>query len=261
MDMLCTDKTGTLTEGVVRLDAALDAQGKDSEQVLRLAFLNANYQSDMANPLDEAILQNAIDVSKTNKVDEIPYDFVRKRLSVVVKEEEKNYLVTKGALENVLAVCNSVQAGEQRLELDDSVVKQIHERFTNWSEQGFRVLGVAVKEVASQTDPFHPKDEQGMVFCGFLLFFDPPKEGILGTVQELERLGLQLKIITGDNQAVARHTAQAVGLPDTSLLTGGQIDQLHDEALWHAAERTTIFAEVDPNQKSALSWRSRKPVM
>ena len=258
MDMLCTDKTGTLTEGAVKLDAAMDVQGQPSEQVFRWAYLNAHFQTGLANPMDEAILQKKLEINEVSKVDEIPYDFVRKRLSVVVQQEGKTYLVTKGALEHVLEVCSRVQAGKQESPLDEQHQAQIRQRYVEWGEQGFRVLGVAVKEVLSQTEPFHTKDEQAMTFVGFLNFFDPPKQGVLETVQELERLGLQLKIITGDNQLVARHTARAVGLSEANLLTGNQIDDLYDEALWHAAERTTIFAEVDPNQKERIILALKK---
>ena len=258
MDILCTDKTGTLTEGVVKLDAAVDALGQSSEKVFRWAYLNAHFQTGLPNPLDEAILQNALDLGEVCKVDEIPYDFVRKRLSVVVQQDGQNILVTKGALENVLQVCSLVQLGDQPISLDETQEAEICQRYTQWSEQGYRVLGVAVKEVAQQAEPFHPKDEHHMTFWGFLRFFDPPKTGVLETVQELERLGVQLKIITGDNHLVVRHTAEAVGLKDARLLTGSQLDDLRDEALWHTAERTTIFAEVDPNQKERIILALKK---
>jgi len=258
MDILCTDKTGTLTEGVVKLDAAVDALGQSSEKVFRWAYLNAHFQTGLPNPLDEAILQKALDLGEVCKVDEIPYDFVRKRLSVVVQQDGQNILVTKGALENVLQVCSLVQLGDQPISLDETQEAEICQRYTQWSEQGYRVLGVAVKEVAQQAEPFHPKDEHHMTFWGFLRFFDPPKTGVLETVQELERLGVQLKIITGDNHLVVRHTAEAVGLKDARLLTGSQLDDLRDEALWHTAERTTIFAEVDPNQKERIILALKK---
>jgi Mg2+-importing ATPase len=258
MDMLCTDKTGTLTEGVVKLDATLDVQGKTSDQVHFWAYLNAHFQTGLPNPMDEAILQQPLEMGEVSKVDEIPYDFLRRRLSVVVQQDGKNFLVTKGALENVLEVCSSVlEAGEVSL-LGERLLASIHQQYEAWSEKGYRVLGVAVKEVSIQADPFHPKDEVGLTFWGFLLFFDPPKAGVLETVKELEGLGVQLKIITGDNHLVAHHTAQAVGLLDASVLTGAQLDELHNEALWHTAEKTTIFAEVDPNQKERIILALKK---
>jgi Mg2+-importing ATPase len=258
MDILCTDKTGTLTEGVVKMDASLDAQGQASEQVFRWAYLNACFQTGLPNPLDEAILRKEIDVAEVSKVDEVPYDFVRKRLSVVVQQQGKHFLVTKGALEKVLTICSTVQEGEQRSALDEQHKEALLNRFHAWSEQGYRVLGVAVKEAAQKSEPFHPRDETEMTFQGFLLFFDPPKAGVLETIQELERLGVQLKIITGDHHLVARHTAQVVGLPEASILTGAQLDDIHSEAFWHIAERTTIFAEVDPNQKERIILALKK---
>lgn len=258
MDVLCTDKTGTLTEGVVRLDGALDQAGEASTEVLRWAYLNACFQSGLANPLDEAILQQEVDIHGATKIDEIPYDFVRKRLSVVVEEEGKTYLATKGALENVLQACSRVDEAGTIFNLDEARLKQIHARLASWSEQGYRVLGVAVKEISPRTVGFHPKDESEMTFLGYLLFFDPPKPGVLKTIQELERLGVQLKIITGDNHLVAGHIAGAIGLPDATVLSAGEIDSLHDEALWQRAERTTIFAEVDPNQKERIILALKK---
>jgi P-type Mg2+ transporter len=259
MDVLCTDKTGTLTRGIVKLDGTLDALGKPSESVYRLAFLNAHFQSGLSNPLDEAILAGKTpDINETSKVDEIPYDFVRKRMSVVVADNGKQVMIVKGALENVLEVCNQAQIGESIDQLNESLRKEIHHRFEEWSEQGYRVLGLASRAVNSEVHTFERKDEQNLVFQGFLLFLDPPKEKVGETIQQLEKLGVKLKIITGDNRLVAGHIAQMVGLEMTGLLTGNDLDDLRDEALWHAAENTTIFAEVDPNQKERIILALKK---
>lgn len=259
MDILCTDKTGTLTEGVVRLDGALDVNGEPSEQVRLYAYLNAKMQTGLPNPLDEAIVQNeAPGAEAYAKVDEIPYDFVRKRLSVVVRDNISHYLVTKGALENVLAACSRVKVGAEEKALDDGMQAQIQERYEAWSAQGYRVLGVAVKPVSGQSHPFSKNDETDMAFVGFLLFFDPPKAGVQETLQALAKLGVRLKVITGDNRLVARHVAQAVGLGDVKVLTGAELNELRDEALWHAVEETTIFAEVDPNEKERIILALKK---
>lgn len=259
MDILCTDKTGTLTQGVVQLDGALDVNGDPSVQVQLYAFLNASMQSGLPNPLDEAIVQKgAPGTGEFTKVDEIPYDFIRKRLSVVAQNGVLHYMITKGALENVLAVCSHFKAGEEEKPLDGGIQAQIQERFEAWSAQGYRVLGVAVKEVKSQEHPYSSKDESEMTFAGFLLFFDPPKEGVQQTITALEKLGVKLKIITGDNRLVARHVGQAVGLGDVKVLTGAELDTLRDEALWHAVEETTIFAEVDPNEKERIILALKK---
>jgi Mg2+-importing ATPase len=257
IDMLCTDKTGTLTEGVVRLDGALDLEGKPSGDVLRYAYLNAYYQTGLSNPLDEAISANAqqagLDIGSEQKVDEIPYDFVRKRLSVVTTNAGgERTLITKGALQSILDICSHVRSGEKVLILDKPVRIGIEQRFSDWSDQGFRVLGIASKTVASQSEAYSYADEDNLTFVGFLLFFDPPKPDVQKTIVDLARRGVQLKIITGDNQKVARHVAKEVGLHVAGLLTGAAMNDMRDEALWHAAERTTIFAEVDPNQKERI---------
>lgn len=260
MDILCTDKTGTLTQGVVQLDGALDVNGEPSARMGLYAYLNAHMQTGLPNPLDKAIVSKEADgADDYTKVDEIPYDFIRKRLTVVVtRDNTAGTMITKGALDCVLAVCTRVQMGDEEKALDDPMKAQIHARFEAWSAQGYRVLGVAVKPVSAKVHPFFVKDESDMAFVGFLLFLDPPKEGVLETIQELAKLGVTLKVITGDNQLVARHVGQVVGLGDVKLLTGKELDNLRDEALWHAVEETTIFAEVDPNEKERIILALKK---
>jgi Mg2+-importing ATPase len=257
MDTLCTDKTGTLTEGVVRLDGALDLEGNPSDDVLRWAYLNAAFQTGLANPLDEAILaQPHPDTTGMDKLEEIPYDFIRKRLSVVVDSdpgtEIKPLLITKGALDNILAICTRVRVGDEVQPLDREHHVAIDKRYAGWSAQGYRVLGIAVRDVPRQAAYTVDSDECDMIFAGFLLFFDPPKPEASETLAALARLGVQVKIITGDNRLVARHVAETVGLPVDSILAASEMEELHDEALWNVAERTTIFAEVDPNQKERI---------
>ena len=253
MDVLCTDKTGTLTEGAVKLDEVLDLAGQPSEKVLRYAYLNAHLQTGLSNPLDEAIIAASVDTSHLDiaKVDEIPYDFVRKRLSVIVREGDHHRFITKGALDNVLAACTSVRDNGADVSLDDGHRAQIQQRFEAWSGQGFRVLGVAVRDVPPQSK-YSRDDERDLTFLGFLLFFDPPKSGVQETIAGLAELGVDLKIITGDNHLVAQHTAEAVGLEVTGVLTGAEMNGLHDEALWQIVERTNLFVEVDPNQKERI---------
>jgi Mg2+-importing ATPase len=263
MDVLCTDKTGTLTEGVVRLDGALDTTGQPSKAVLRYAYLNAHFQTGMNNPLDEAIqayaLQAGPDISTEQKVDEIPYDFVRKRLSVVTAGPQgERTLITKGALDNVLSICDSVQTGEGVRPLDAARRAGIEQRFSEWSAKGFRVLGVATKTVDGRPEAYARADENALAFAGFLLFFDPPKSDVQQVIADLAKRGVQIKLVTGDNQKVARHVAEAVKLQVTGVLTGSELADLRDEALWHLAERTTIFAEVDPNQKERIILALRK---
>lgn len=255
MDVLCTDKTGTLTVGVVKLDGALDIAGQPSVEVLRLAGLNANFQSGLANALDEAVIAAtkaaALDLGAVQKVDEIPYDFVRKSLSVVVADAAgTRTLITKGALDKILALCT--RAGGDRAPLDIALRARIEAQLETWSGQGYRVLGVASRVVDSRTGPYTRADEQGLNFAGFLLFMDPPKMDASQTLIDLMQRGVQIKIITGDNHQVARHVAEAVKLPITNLVTGSELNDMGDEALMHVTERTTVFAEVDPNQKERI---------
>ncbi len=255
MDVLCTDKTGTLTEGVVRLDGAFDVRGRPSDDVFRYAYLNATLQTGLSNPLDEAITSYAQpDVRDVHKIDEIPYDFVRKRLSVVVRGDDEAaapLMITKGALSQVLGACTQFHAGERTLLLDDSTQVQIQERFAQWSGQGFRVLGVAIKELVVQP-AYTRDDEHDLTFTGFLLFFDPPKPDVQETMSQLAELGVQLKIITGDNRLVALHLAERIGLPVDVAITGRELHELRDEALWQVAERNSLFVETDPNDKERI---------
>jgi len=259
MDTLCTDKTGTLTLGVVKLDNAMDIQGEPSKDVFKYAYLNAHFQTGMANPLDDAILaKQPLEAAGIDKVDEIPYDFTRKRLTVVFSENGRLYMVTKGAFENTLKVCSQSQLDGNTSALDDQHIAQVEQHYQAWSEEGFRVLGVAMKPVENHSANFTQADEVGMTFIGFLLFFDPPKPGILKTIQELEQLGVQLKIITGDNHLVARHTANAVGLQISGIVTGDQMDEMQESALIYTVQHNNIFAEVDPAQKDRLILALKK---
>lgn len=263
MDTLCTDKTGTLTVGVVGLDGALDVDGEPSAEVQRWAYLNAAFQTGLRNPLDEAILaQPHPDTAGMDKLAEIPYDFTRKRLSVVVDSDPgtdvRPMLITKGALDHVLAVCAGVLLDGATAPLDDARLAAIRARFAAWSRDGFRVLGVAVREVPRRADYSVEGDEVDLTFAGFLLFFDPPRPDARETLDSLAQLGVQVKIITGDNRLVARHLAEAVGLPAAGVLAADELAGLRDEALLHVAERTTIFAEVDPNQKERIILALRK---
>ncbi len=253
MDVLCTDKTGTLTEGVVRLDGALDVRGNPSDEVFRYAYLNAHFQTGLSNPLDEAITaHHPLDLSDVVKLGEVPYDFVRKRLSVVVGEgNQPPVFITKGALDNVLAVCRQIRGGEGVLPLDAAESERIAQQFAQWSAQGFRVLGVAIKPVTPPS-VYSRDDERDMIFVGFLLFFDPPKPDARLAIAALAKLGVRLKIITGDNRRVAVHVAEAVGLPVEGVLSGAELNVLRDEAVWHIVEHTDLFVDVDPNQKERI---------
>jgi Mg2+-importing ATPase len=256
MDILCTDKTGTLTRGVVVLDGAMNVAGNADANILQLAVFNASLQTGMRNAMDDAITLAGKTLEPcpgASKLDEVPYDFVRKRLSVVVANapEAARLMVTKGALDNVLEVCTQVRRGEQVLALSDTERAAIAQRFADWSEQGFRVLGLATRVLPEQSH-YGRDEEKAMTFRGFLLFFDPPEPGVKDTLASLERLGVQVKIISGDSHLVARHVGRAVGLPVERIITGAELATMKDEALMHLAPLTTLFAEVDPNQKERI---------
>ena len=252
MDVLCTDKTGTLTQGVVKLDNALDMDGKSSDDVFHLAYLNSSFQSGLENALDEAIKAvKHLDLGNVNKIDEIPYDFMRKRLSIVVSEAGADRMITKGALDHILEICTSCYCDGKAIPLSDEVHAQIEQRAQAWGEQGFRVLGIATKEVAGQKQ-FSRFDETGMTFRGFLQFYDPPKLDAADTINDLQNLGVSLKIITGDSRNVTLHIAQKIGLKVDGVLTGRELNEINDEALWQVVESTNLFVEVDPNQKERI---------
>jgi Mg2+-importing ATPase len=256
MDLLCTDKTGTLTEGVIHLDACMDPKGDASEQVRLWALLNATLQTGMANPLDEAIAagqRDDDDLGRYAKVDEIPYDFVRKRLSVVVGQGEAgdHLLICKGAVQNVIEACSAVLDGTETRPLDEEGAKAIDDRMRDWSMEGYRVLGVAVRHLPRQ-DAHGREDEAGLIFAGFLLFLDPPKPGMAETLKALAARGIRVKMISGDNRYVAVHLAETIGLPRRGVLTGGELAKLTKEALFARVARTDIFAEIDPNQKERI---------
>ncbi len=257
MDVLCTDKTGTLTEGIVHLDGALDIKGNPSDDVLRYANINAHFQTGLTNSLDDAIQDTAkkagVDTGGEKKISEIPYDFVRKCLTIVTSNAKGEIsLITKGALSNILKISDKVQIGNDIHVLDAAVQKEIEKRYSDWSEKGFRVLGLATKKTSQTHKEYTHQDENNLVFTGFLLFLDPPKADVQEAIADLTKRGVQLKIITGDNEKVGRHIAEAVNLPLEGVLTGSQLINMTDEALWHLAERTTLFAEVDPNQKERI---------
>jgi Mg2+-importing ATPase len=255
MDVLCTDKTGTLTEGIVKMHGAWGRDGTASSRVLELAAVNAALQSGLVNPLDEAILlEHTPETGSVEKVAEVPYDFVRKRLSVAVRDASGLHLITKGAFEQMLAACTRVSGGGT---LDEPGRNALRQQAATWTHQGIRVLGVATRTL-QDTDTVDRDCERDLVYEGLLTFLDRPKEGVSTAIADLAKLGVAIKLITGDSGPVARHVAASVGLRNDRVLSGQQLDELHDEALWHAAELTDLFVEVDPNQKERIILALKK---
>jgi Mg2+-importing ATPase len=251
MNVFCTDKTGTLTEGEVKIHSAVDVEGKESDRVLLYAYLNAASESGYVNPIDAAIREHKnFDISSYQKLDEVPYDFNRKRLSILFKKENTHLIVTKGALKNILDVCSSVETGEEKtIDIADQRQK-LHQEAEDLGSKGFRALGVAYRDF--DRDSFSKDDETNMTFLGYLALFDPPKAGIADTLKELELLGVTPKMITGHSKAVAISIIQQVGLPEAKILTGSELEKLSDEALIQRVQETNVFAEVEPNQKERI---------
>jgi Mg2+-importing ATPase len=258
MNVLCSDKTGTLTQGVVQIHSALDMKNQESEKVLLYAYLNASYALGFTNPIDEAIrAHRSFDLSSYQKLDEVPYDFIRKRLSILVSKGEERLIITKGALPNVLFVCSSVEISDGSVVDLGPMRAQIQERFQALSGKGLRTLGIAYK-VFGPDSLISKDDEVGLTFLGFLVLFDPSKPQMAETISQLKLLGISLKIITGDNQWVAASVGRQVGLPDRQLLTGSDLRHLSDEALRGKVNQVDIFAEVEPNQKERIILALKK---
>ena len=258
MNVFCCDKTGTLTEGIVRLQSALDVTGASSEKVLLYAYLNAFYETGFTNPIDDAIrTHRQFDLSGYQKVDEIPYDFLRKRLSILVAHDDTHLMVTKGALQNVLAVCSTTEIGAGAVVDIAAARDQIQLHFEEFSSKGLRTLGVAYKHLGSASR-MTKADETGMTFLGFLVLFDPPKPHIIETIARLKKLGVSLKIITGDNRLVAANVSQQMGLSSTKILSGPDLHQLSDGALLKQVGEVDVFAEIEPNQKERIILALKK---
>jgi len=247
MDVFCTDKTGTITTGNIILAQAIDPNGDESPEVFRLAYINAGLEKSFVNPIDAAIMQyGRPDISSVDKLDELPYDFTRKRLSVLVREKGVSILVTKGAFDNVLAICPSAGG------VGPDWQRQLHDRYARLSSEGYRVLAVATKTLPSDQREVTVENETGMQFAGLLVFTDPLKPGISDTLRELGELGVSLKIITGDNELVATHISRRLNLPSDTILTGKDIQSMSVEALSRVAEKISVFAAVEPNQKEKI---------
>ncbi|TAD92438.1 MAG: HAD family hydrolase, partial [Oscillatoriales cyanobacterium] len=235
MNVFCTDKTGTLTEGEVKIHSAVDVEGKESDRVLLYAYLNAISESGYVNPIDTAIREyKTFDISTYQKLDEVAYDFNRKRLSILFKKDSRNLIVTKGALKNILDVCSTVETAEGKtIDIADGRQK-LHQQAEDLGSKGFRALGVAYRDF--ERDSFSKDDETNMTFLGYLALFDPPKAGIADTIKELELLGITPKMITGDSKAVAMSIIQQIGLPEPKAMTGSELEKLSDEALMHRVQ-------------------------
>jgi Mg2+-importing ATPase len=252
MDVLCTDKTGTLTENKINLELAVDVEGKDSDKTLFYAFLNSNFETGLRNPLDDAILKyKHLDVSGYEKIDEVPFDFNRRRVSVVFNYQKHRLMITKGAGEEVIRVCSHLDHENEVLDLTVEQEKKIEDDYSKLSSQGFRVLGVSYRLVEEKPN-YSIADEKDMVFLGFIAFMDPPKETAMESLKLLNRDGIQLKILTGDNEFVTRKVCQQIGFEVTNVVLGSDIAKLQDNALARIVEDSNVFARVSPAQKDRI---------
>jgi Mg2+-importing ATPase len=257
MNVLCADKTGTLTEGIVKLQEAVDAKGNPSEKALFYAYLNSFYETGFTNPIDEAIrTHRQFDLTGYQKIDEVPYDFVRKRLSILVAKNGAHLMITKGAVSNVLDLCSSVELPSGCHEMAE-MRQGIERQFTALGNDGFRTLGLAYKRLG-EVSKIGKQHEVGMTFLALLVFFDPPKAGVVEALIDLKQLGIALKVITGDNVHVATSVTRAVLGYEPRVLTGADLRYLSNEALLSRAPAIDVFAEIEPSQKERIILALRK---
>lgn len=252
MNILCADKTGTLTTNDITLDKAIGTMLENSEKVSLYASLNAAFQSGYNNAIDQAILKESrIDIANWKKLAECPYDFVRKKLSVLVQLKDTALLITKGAFSPIKESCTYAETEDGKIVPIASMSHQLSKSYEDFCNQGYRVIAIAYKN-AKGMSLLSPADEKEMIFLGFLLFWNPPKENIAETIHTLEKLGIDFKVITGDSKLVALNMAKFLDISNDLVLTGTDIRHMSDEALLYKAHRTTIFAEVEPNQKERI---------
>jgi len=258
MNVLCSDKTGTLTEGLVQLSAVLDVEGRQSDKGLLYAYINASYETGFTNPLDEAIRRyRQFDLSRMSKRDETPYDFIRKRLSILVAKDNSNLMVTKGALSNVLSVCSTAEMPGGEVVDIKTIRETIDQQFRDLSSKGFRTLGLAYKDMGPQSS-MTKDDEVRMTFLGFLVFYDPLKGDIIEAVKTLKELGVTLKVITGDSELVAARVAELMSFQNRGILTGPGVHEMSNEALMKSVNNVDVFAEIEPNQKERIILALKK---
>lgn len=259
MDILCTDKTGTLTENRVVLMRYLDASGKESGHILTLAYLNSYFQTGLRNLMDEAIinkkedLHEATEKDKYHKIDEIPFDFARRRMSVIVQEKgDGDTLICKGAIEEIVKLCTQVEEHGKVIPITDHIRKQVQALTKKMNQDGLRVIAIAYKPITDKKHFYKIEDESDLVLAGYIGFLDPPKASAKEAIRILEHHGVKVKVITGDNEIVTSRICHEVALNGGGILLGDEIDTLSDEELASKAETTTIFAKTDPLQKARI---------
>ncbi|WP_336165220.1 magnesium-translocating P-type ATPase [Acinetobacter ursingii] len=258
MDVLCTDKTGTLTQDKIFLSHHVDVLGKKSHTVLMLAFLNSYYQTGLKNLLDVAVLE-AVDQDmkfeklRFKKLDEVPFDFERRRMSVIVRTPQSQIrMVTKGAVEEMIKVCTHIEIKGEIKELTAQLRKEIEEITQHYNREGLRVVAVAYRDFDGICENFSVKDESDLILAGYITFLDPPKESARPAIQQLHAHGVSVKVLTGDNEFVTQKICQEIGIPHEKVLLGGMVETLSDEDLKLVVEEYTIFAKLSPIHKERI---------
>lgn len=254
MNILCTDKTGTLTQDKIILEKHIDVINRESDDVLRYAYMNSFYQTGLRNLLDKAILANKdLDVEKNcRKIDEIPFDFERKRMSVIIDYEETHVLICKGAVEEVFSSCDKYQVDEEIYPLIDMIKNDLIEEYQRLSADGYRVLAIAYNEFPRTKEVFSVQDEKDLILLGYVAFFDPPKDSAAKAIKALHNSGVEVKILTGDNELVTQKVCVDVGLTVNRVVTGKELAEMNEEEFYRTIKDANVFARLTPSQKEQI---------
>lgn len=258
MNILCTDKTGTLTEDKIVLEKYLDIDGNEDIRVLKHAFLNAYFQTGLKGNIDEAVIKRALEnnleelKTKYKKIDEIPFDFSRRRLSVIVSDGTKKQMITKGAVEEILGICSMVDYKGQVSPITKEIKENIKKIAKNLNEQGLRVVAVCQKNDINEISHFDVSDEKNMILIGFIGFLDPPKESAKESIEKLNKAGIRVIVLTGDNAEVTKCVCSKVGINSKNIVLGSKLDKLSDTAVLRLLKKTNIFAKLSPIQKARI---------
>ena len=253
MDVICTDKTGTLTLDKIVLEKHCDVVRKEDDDVLRYAYVNSFYQTGLKNLLDRAILKHErLLVKQFKKIDEIPFDFSRKIMSVVIDIEGKHRIIAKGAPEEIFKKCTKYELDNEILDMEELILSDLKEEYDNLSAEGFRVLAVAYKDMDNNKEVYSKEDEKDLILKGYVAFLDPPKPSARRAILALKRLGIEFKVLTGDNELVTKKICSEVGLDIQALATGDKVDKLSDKELQELVKTTTVFARLSPLQKERI---------
>ena len=258
IDILCTDKTGTLTENKIVLEKYIDATGKESKNVLEYAYLNSTYSTGIKNLVDKAIItygtKNRIEAltTKYEKIDEIPFDYTRKKQSVVVKNKNKYLMITKGALEEILTDCQEVKLENRVIRLTKDIKDNIISKAKDLASEGMQVIALAIKDTYPGKELFNSSSEKNLVFIGFVAFLDEPKKGVKSILNKLSNINVKVKILTGDNPYATKNICSLAGLNSGNILLGSDIEKMSDEELTPLLETTDVFARMNPLEKERI---------